>query len=393
MKAKSIITILILSVSGVLTVFAQEIKPNVVQEGRQWSFNRNVSGLNPELGELTGENLAFFLGADTVIDGKTYKDVLYKKVLYWDNFDLLPVQRRGTALREENQKLYHYDYALKTERILCDFSLQPGDTIDIDPYSRFRVIGRCDTVFYEGGRSHRYVKVEDRDSHSIDFWLEGIGSLSLGIEWGCLNCSGSDNVLLCCHSGDTALYKKTENCLLNANEATFVGKIVFVENPPADVSAADCQRFPILQTKAGQYVLMRNGVRCLCEVVIDGETYREGDNVTVQGVASVYMRRGGGAIDSELEVRTIKKSGVSVQPSQKFELKLTPNPAGETITLTATGCSLQKVEILDMNGRILYAATLDNQTFRYNVSWMPSGIYLARVKTPCGVLTEKFSVR
>ncbi|MCM1041004.1 MAG: T9SS type A sorting domain-containing protein [Bacteroides sp.] len=75
-------------------------------------------------------------------------------------------------------------------------------------------------------------------------------------------------------------------------------------------------------------------------------------------------------------------------------IKIYPNPAGETITLTTTGCNLQKVEILDVNGRVLYAATLDNQTsFRYNVSWMPSGIYLARVKTPCGVLTEKFSVR
>lgn len=88
-------------------------------------------------------------------------------------------------------------------------------------------------------------------------------------------------------------------------------------------------------------------------------------------------------------------SGVlSIEFSQKFELKLTPNPATETITLTATGCNLQKVEILDVNGRVLYAATLNGtETFDYNVSQMPSGIYLARVKTPCGILTEKFSVK
>ena len=394
MKAKLLTTIPILGISCVLTVFAQAIQPNVVQEGLQWSFNDNVSGLDPALGQLTGENLLLFLGSDTVIDGKTYKDVLYKKVLYWDNFDVLPVQRRGTALREENQKFYHYNYALKTERVLCDFSLRPGDTIDTY-YHSFRVAKIGDTLLHEGGRPHRYVKVEDRDDpRFIDFWVEEIGSLSLGIEWGCLGCPGSKDVLLCCRKGEETLYRKTEDCLLNAEEKTFSGKIVFVENPPTDVSSADCSRFPVLQTEEWQYVLMRNGVRCLCEVAIDGETYQDGDNVTVQGVASVYMRHGGGAIDSELEVRTIKKRGMPVESFQKSELKLTPNPATETITLTATGCELQKVEILDVNGRVLYAATLNGTTsFDHKVSQMPSGLYLARVKTSCGVLTEKFSVK
>ncbi len=83
-----------------------------------------------------------------------------------------------------------------------------------------------------------------------------------------------------------------------------------------------------------------------------------------------------------------------METSEKAELRIIPNPATETITLTATGCDLQHVEILDVNGRILYAATVNGTaSFRYNVSWLPSGIYLARVKTPCGTLTEKFSVR
>ena len=77
-----------------------------------------------------------------------------------------------------------------------------------------------------------------------------------------------------------------------------------------------------------------------------------------------------------------------------FGLHVYPNPATETITLTAMGCNLQKVEILDVNGRVLYSTTVNStETFDYNVSQMPSGFYLARVKTPCGVLTEKFSVK
>ena len=79
---------------------------------------------------------------------------------------------------------------------------------------------------------------------------------------------------------------------------------------------------------------------------------------------------------------------------ETFGLHLYPNPAKETVTLTATGCKLQRVEILDMNGRVLHAVTLNGtETFDYNVSQMSSGFYLARVKTSCGVLTEKFSVK
>ena len=89
-----------------------------------------------------------------------------------------------------------------------------------------------------------------------------------------------------------------------------------------------------------------------------------------------------------------EEDDAGLEPSQNAELKLFPNPASETITLSTTGCALQKVEILDVNGRVLYTATLNGTaSFDYNVSQMPSGIYFARVKTSCGVLTEKFSVR
>ena len=395
MKSKSITAFLVWSIVGSSLVSAQEITSNVIQEGRQWCFNRNIGGLNPEEFQPTGENLVFFLGADTVIDGKTYKDVLYKKVLYWGNFDLLRVRRRGTALREENQKLYLYDYTQKTEKVMCDFSLQPGDTIN--SYEEFRVVATGDTVFYERGEAHKYVKVAVRNEPGvIDFWVEGIGSLSVGIEWDeCWWCPGSADVLLCCRDGDKNLYEKTENCLLHVDEATFVGKIAYVNEDPDGAEREvplDCL-WPVLQTETGQYFLMKNGLYD-CDLVEDGIGYEKGDEVEIRGIASVYNRRNGG-LQSDLEILSIKKKdNVGVKTSEKADLRIFPNPAKETITLRTTGCNLQKVEILDVNGRVLYTATLNGTaSFDYNVSRMPSGIYLARVNTPCGVLTEKFSVR
>ncbi|MCM1554017.1 MAG: T9SS type A sorting domain-containing protein [Bacteroides sp.] len=135
--------------------------------------------------------------------------------------------------------------------------------------------------------------------------------------------------------------------------------------------------------------LMRNSTPFADKLMVDGVEYRAGDEVEVTGWRSSEH------IYSDLEILSIKKKGVlGVETTEKAELRIAPNPAGETVTLTTTGCSLQKVEILDVNGRVLYVATLNGTvSFRYNVSWMPSGIYLARVKTSCGVLTEKFSVR
>ena len=120
----------------------------------------------------------------------------------------------------------------------------------------------------------------------------------------------------------------------------------------------------------------------------------------MEGYVSIRRNIDGG-LYSQLEIDNIRKidttpvpGPVSVEKQQKAELRISPNPAKETITLSTTGCNLQHMEILDVNGRVLYAATLNGTTsFDHKVSQMPSGLYLARVKTSCGVLTEKFSVK
>ena len=383
-------------------VSAQEIAPNVVQEGRLWSLYRGMS--MGEMLRFTGENPVMFFGADTLINGKTYKNVLYRKVFYWDNFDELPNYDWGCAMREEGSKVYQYDYKLGKERLMFDFSLKPGDTVET--YSKFVV---TEVGVLEVDNPLYYIDLRDIERDCGDRWIERIGSETSGIFWNdCWCCAGYWNNLACCKEKDAKdpfFFGKYFSECLSAEYATFTGEIAFVSDPPSSQTYLPNSDTSTLwavidNPKEKEYdalkrmTLMRNSTPFAQKLVVDGVEYFAGDKVEIMGWRSSDMKSGGGT-DSYLEIHFIKKKdNVGVETSDKAELRITPNPAKETIALRATGCNLQKVEILDVNGRVLHAAALNGTaSFDYNVSQMPSGIYLARVKTSCGVLTEKFSVK
>ncbi len=398
MKTKSLITVILLSLCGIGGISAQDIKPNIVQEGRQWSHYRGMS--MGEMLRFTGENLIMFFGADTSIDGKTYKNVRYRQVFHWDNFDELPSYDWGCALREEGAKVYYYDYAKQEERLMFDFSLNPGDTVET--YSKFVV---TEVGVTESEELLHYIDLRDISEHAggiDDRWIEKVGSQTCGIFWNdCWGCVGYWNNLACCKEKDKEepfVMGKYFSACLSTEYATFTGKIAFVSNPPSSqiyLPNADSSTLWAVIDNSGEQeydalkrmTLMRNSTPFAQKLVVDGVEYSAGDQVEITGwISSGYEF-------SDLEILSIRKKNTGVETSEEAELRILPNPAHETITVTATGCDIQKVEILDVNGRILYAATVNAASFRYNVSWMPSGIYLARVKTPCGLLTEKFSVR
>ena len=390
MKTKSIITTLIFSAVVSSVVFAQEITPNVVQEGRVWSLYK--AGSTEFMDGFTGINYGMFFGADTLIDGKTYKNVLYRRVFYWDNFDELPSYDWGCAMREEGAKVYHYDYKLGKERLMFDFSLKPGDTIET--YSKFVATS---VGVLEGVEPLHYIDLEDISEDGFwcrERWIEKVGSYEHGIFWeNCWCCVGGFDDLMCCKEKDDEepfFFGRFGKCL-RAEYVTVEGVISFVSlaNRDSAIVWAVIDNTDNHEYAQKYTTLMRNSTPFAQKLVVDGVEYFSGDKVEITGwISSGYKF-------SDLEILSIKKKGnADVEASEKVELRITPNPAKETITLTTTGCKLQKVEILDVNGRVLHVAILHNTaSFDYNVSQMPSGIYFARVKTPCGVLTEKFSVK
>lgn len=126
------------------------------------------------------------------------------------------------------------------------------------------------------------------------------------------------------------------------------------------------------------------------EVVIDLSDYAGKEiHVAIQCVSeyrSIFM----------IDDIAIAKPTANYQPGRyEPSVFLYPNPSKETVVIEAKGETIRSVEILNISGSRVFqsAENLNQEQFRFNVSALPSGIYIARVKTGTGIATTKFVVQ
>ncbi|MBD5397049.1 T9SS type A sorting domain-containing protein [bacterium] len=199
----------------------------MVRDGGQWNFY-HIDGYPSALGVTS----FYTLGTDTVIEAQTYK-----KVLCREKVDTAEEKPCPWGLREDEKRLYLYDYTTQKEHVLCDFSLRPGDTLVTDwpwvpPIFVVEKVG--DTILPGGDTPLRYLAVRDARHHGADIWVEKIGPLHYGISWGYLWMAvGVINELLCYSDNGNMCYQNPtyKNCYIHYDTGTFRGKIVSVPAP------------------------------------------------------------------------------------------------------------------------------------------------------------------
>jgi hypothetical protein len=87
---------------------------------------------------------------------------------------------------------------------------------------------------------------------------------------------------------------------------------------------------------------------------------------------------------------TVTETSEQIDP---VSIQLFPNPAGETITITATGCIPESVRIFDTNGRfILEKQFLNSAEMRIPVAHLPAGIYFVTANTGETLHLLRFSI-
>ncbi|MDE7150035.1 MAG: T9SS type A sorting domain-containing protein, partial [Bacteroidales bacterium] len=76
-------------------------------------------------------------------------------------------------------------------------------------------------------------------------------------------------------------------------------------------------------------------------------------------------------------------------------VKSYPNPVTDVWTVTAYGLEIDRVEICDMAGSVVFrsASRLATETWRVNMAGFTTGLYMARIYTNAGVQTLKVVVR
>ena len=155
-----------------------------VKEHKTWHVIRSEfeGGHHHEYYKLMNEKV--------VNAGKTYMK------MYWSE-DILTAIHDWGLLREENRKVYFFDYTMQKEFLLFDYSLKTGDTYETYSYDEQKVVSykvlSVDNYtegpevydFVEEADSmetrHRYLRkwtVGRTDDNTFQkMWIEGIGSL------------------------------------------------------------------------------------------------------------------------------------------------------------------------------------------------------------------------
>ena len=149
-----------------------------VEEGKVWKFGAPSAGNPVQIINY------FYFDGDTIIDGKTFKQMMSRQYVspdypyYYAHPDTLI---KMGAWYEEDKKVYLYDEAQQSMRMMYDFSLNANDTLQfITSWSSPFIIGPKQTGGIKGFKGvYRDIMMcqdEGQNIHST-FWLEGVGGI------------------------------------------------------------------------------------------------------------------------------------------------------------------------------------------------------------------------
>jgi uncharacterized repeat protein (TIGR02543 family) len=80
----------------------------------------------------------------------------------------------------------------------------------------------------------------------------------------------------------------------------------------------------------------------------------------------------------------------SILSTETARIAIYPNPTNEQLTIENTQFTINRIEIVDMFGRIVGTYPCSRQVVNVNVSSFAPGVYSVRIKTNNGTVTEKF---
>lgn len=209
---------LLMSFCHIPIAMAQEDKPYLVTEGKQWAVYYEQSW-NQEEPIVT---ITFRLQGDTIINGCCYKKKWFS--VEKDLSDMYPLP--NSYMREESGKVYILDK--DGEELWFDYTAQVGDTLCFVQNQAYGLVVSIDDAILEhsDGKQRKHYKVmlgqktSSDDIVFIDRYIdvyEDIGVLNsptygYGLGEHQLFTYGNSFALLCVHENGTVLYQSPDGC-------------------------------------------------------------------------------------------------------------------------------------------------------------------------------------
>lgn len=147
---------------------------------------------------------------DTLINSNHFKKVLVSNDSLQSNYVL------AGYIHEDSTNKVFFRYLDSTIRLLYDFNVKVGDSIDIGLYTPiYLVVDTIDSVFIYNKHLKRFIL--SYYGWSGEQWIEGIGSLCGVLNSGNYFVVGTKHELLCYYENDTLKYSNPNyaNCYYN----------------------------------------------------------------------------------------------------------------------------------------------------------------------------------
>ena len=155
----------------------------------------------------------YYLDGDTIIDGKTCKQMMRQRFVSPDYAAANEISQENSlkyvgAWYEENKKVYFYSATNKQMKMLYDFSLEDNGTFQMDGLTY--VVGPRQTGGIEGFKGvYRDIKQVDGESiYRCAPWLEGVGGIYGSPRGNVFNVELAEPMwnLMACYAGDEVIY-------------------------------------------------------------------------------------------------------------------------------------------------------------------------------------------
>ncbi len=166
----------------------------IALDGKEWVVH--TKGIYPEALAVT---YRMRIEGDTVVNGRTCKKL------------------HSHALDENRQEKYSIGYCYQEgsrfyvgNRLMFDFGLQIGDQFQINDFTNYIVTDIGDTILADG-IPRKYLKLNPYEESQIltnvsDYWVEGVGAITLGIYGNDFYSAGMSIELRQCMYNDVIIY-------------------------------------------------------------------------------------------------------------------------------------------------------------------------------------------
>ena len=183
----------------------------MIEDDKVWKVGAIVSGNPVQWVQY------YYLDGDTIIDGKTCKQMMRQRFVSPDYAAANEISQENSlkyvgAWYEENKKVYFYSATNKQMKMLYDFSLEDNGTFQMDGLTY--VVGPRQTGGIEGFKGvYRDIKQVDGESiYRCAPWLEGVGVIYGSPRGNVFNVELAEPMwnLMACYVGDEVIYLNDE---------------------------------------------------------------------------------------------------------------------------------------------------------------------------------------